>query len=70
MKKPVLDLIKLYQRGGLLFLGRSTCRYFPTCSDYTKEAVEKHGAIKGLVLGAGRISRCHPWAKGGYDPCK
>ena len=47
-----------------------TCRFYPTCSEYTKQAVEKYGALKGLYLGLIRILKCHPFHKGGYDPLK
>jgi len=76
MKKTVLGLIRFYQktigfRKGFLktfFLVDSACRYSPTCSDYTYQAIEKYGVVKGTILGLKRIIRCHPWAKGGYDP--
>lgn len=48
-------------------LGRH-CRFQPTCSTYFRQAVEKHGAIRGAALGLARICRCHPWHPGGYDP--
>lgn len=71
----LIGLITLYQKtlspdhGPLRFLfGVGVCRYKPTCSDYTKEAIIKHGATKGIVLGLSRISRCHPWREGGHDP--
>ena len=48
----------------------SACRFHPTCSEYMKEAIEKHGVIKGVGLGLHRLSRCHPFHPGGYDPVK
>ncbi|MCH2189528.1 MAG: membrane protein insertion efficiency factor YidD [Gammaproteobacteria bacterium] len=46
----------------------TNCRYTPTCSEYTKEAIEQHGWLKGMALGVKRLSRCHPWGGSGYDP--
>lgn len=68
-KQIVIFLIKLYQKLSQLF-PRQQCRFFPTCSEYTLQAVNKYGVIKGLKLGLKRISRCHPWHKGGADPLK
>jgi len=63
----VLVLIQLYQRLlSPLFAG--SCRYLPSCSDYMAEAVERHGALAGLALGAARIGRCHPFGGSGLDP--
>jgi putative membrane protein insertion efficiency factor len=44
------------------------CRFHPSCSEYFIQAVEKHGAVRGVVKGIRRICRCHPWNRGGYDP--
>ena len=46
----------------------ATCRFQPTCSHYSKEALEKHGLLKGGMLSIKRISKCHPWGDSGYDP--
>ena len=59
--------IKLYQILLSPLLGQS-CRYFPTCSQYTIEAIDKYGPIKGIWLGTKRISRSHPWGGSGHDP--
>ena len=66
MKKIILLLINVYQK--LSKLTPSRCRFYPTCSQYTKEAIIKYGIIKGGTLGIKRIARCHPLNKGGYDP--
>lgn len=44
------------------------CRFYPNCSDYAREAVEKHGVLRGLWLAIRRVGRCHPWNPGGFDP--
>lgn len=69
MKYAVLEVLKLYKTFVSPFLPPS-CRFTPTCSVYTMEAVEKYGAFKGTWLGAKRILRCQPFCKGGHDPVK
>lgn len=64
---PLLFLIKVYQRL-ISPLFPSTCRYQPTCSHYTVEALQKHGFFKGGWLAIKRILSCHPWGGSGYDP--
>ncbi|MGB1237392.1 MAG: membrane protein insertion efficiency factor YidD [Pseudomonadales bacterium] len=61
-----LLLIKAYQYLISPLLG-SNCRFYPTCSSYTREAIEVHGAIKGVWLGVKRILKCHPYSDGGVD---
>lgn len=62
-----LAIIKFYQWGLSPLIGPA-CRYQPTCSRYTAEAIRKYGPWKGSILGIKRISRCHPWGGHGYDP--
>lgn len=66
---PFILLIKLYQYL-LSPLLPNACRYTPTCSQYSIEAIKKYGPLKGIWLGVKRISRCHPWGGSGYDPVK
>jgi len=68
-KKIIKGLILLYQNFVSPWLP-SVCRFYPTCSQYTIEAIDKYGARKGLFLGIKRISKCHPFHPGGYDPLR
>jgi putative membrane protein insertion efficiency factor len=67
MKYLINSLFRAYRYFISPMLPKS-CRYFPSCSEYGIEAVEKKGVVKGLYLTFKRIIRCHPFAKGGYDP--
>ncbi|MBQ7237550.1 MAG: membrane protein insertion efficiency factor YidD [Bacteroidales bacterium] len=67
MKKLIIWLIRWYQTS-ISPLTPPSCRYTPTCSQYTLEAIQKYGALKGIWLGIKRIARCHPWGGSGYDP--
>lgn len=69
IRRALLWAIRLYQ---LLIspLLAPTCRFHPTCSQYTHDAIRLYGPAKGLLMGAGRLLRCHPFHPGGYDPVK
>lgn len=76
-KKIILILIRIYQKTlsldhGILsfFYPKKLCRFHPTCSEYSYQAIEKYGIFKGGLKGLRRILRCHPWNDGGYDPVK
>ena len=66
---PMIGLINFYKYLISPLLGNN-CRFLPTCSEYTKEAIIKFGLIKGTSLGFKRIIKCHPWGKSGHDPIK
>lgn len=69
MKFLVLDLLGVYKAVVSPFLPPA-CRFEPTCSEYTSQAVEKYGALKGTWMGVKRILRCQPFCTGGHDPVK
>lgn len=63
----LIGLVVVYKATLSPLLGRH-CRFEPTCSSYFRQAVQKHGAVRGSLKGISRICRCHPWHPGGYDP--
>lgn len=67
MRRMLIALLRAYQYGVSPFLGRN-CRFYPNCSEYAIEAVERHGGPRGTWLAAKRLCRCHPWHPGGFDP--
>ena len=69
MKYPLIWIIKFYQRF-ISPLFPQTCRFYPTCSAYFIQALEKYGFFKGNFLGIKRVMKCHPFHPGGYDPLK
>jgi hypothetical protein len=69
MREAVIAVLRLYKRW-ISPLLPSACRFHPTCSDYMCQAVEKHGVLRGVWLGIGRLGRCHPFHAGGFDPVR
>jgi len=67
LRDGLIGAVRFYQRAVSPLLG-SNCRFSPSCSQYTIEAIEKYGIVRGIWKGMKRISRCHPLSKGGYDP--
>mgnify|MGYP001623988180 FL=1 len=72
MKKVCIYLINFYQKHISYWLETKNirCKFYPTCSEYAKQALEKYGVIKGGLLAVKRILKCNPFSKGGYDPLK
>ncbi len=67
MKPLLLLLLKGYKLGVSPFLGQH-CRFHPSCSDYARDAIISHGALRGSLLAGRRLCKCHPWHAGGFDP--
>jgi uncharacterized protein len=67
MSRILIALIRAYQYAISPMLG-ARCKYYPSCSAYTLEAIKVHGPLKGVGLGAWRILRCNPFSNGGFDP--
>lgn len=67
MKRLLIGIVRIYQKT-VSRITPASCRFYPCCSDYAIEAIEKHGIVTGLWLSLRRICRCHPWNPGGVDP--
>lgn len=72
MKKICIYIIEFYQKhiSKIIESKNIKCKFYPSCSEYTKQAIEKYGVIKGCAYGIKRILKCNPFSKGGYDPLK
>ena len=72
MKKILIKIIKFYQKNISPYFGQQGihCKFEPTCSEYTRQAIEKYGSLKGIYLGIKRLIKCNTFSKGGYDPLK
>lgn len=67
MARVLIVLVKAYQYLLSPFFGQQ-CRFYPTCSEYSVQALQKHGALRGSYYTLRRLMRCHPWCDGGHDP--
>jgi len=70
LRFPILAIILLYQKTLSKALPGNTCRFYPSCSHYTYQAIYKYGVLKGGLMGTWRILRCNPFSEGGFDPVK
>ncbi len=68
MKYILIVFLRIYQMLISPFLPANSCRFYPSCSQYAVEALQKHGAMRGMFLSIKRILKCHPYHEGGYDP--
>ena len=69
MRKLIVGILRLYKLT-LSPLLPSACRYYPSCSEYMRQAVEKYGPVRGVWMGIKRVARCHPFHQGGLDPVR
>ena len=69
MRKLIVAFLRLYKLAISPMLP-SACRYYPSCSDYMRQAVEKYGPVRGVWMGIKRLARCHPFHQGGLDPVR
>ena len=67
MKTLLIAAVRVYQYALRPMLG-ANCRFYPSCSDYAREAIERHGVLRGSWLATRRVCRCHPYHPGGFDP--
>ena len=67
LRRFVIGLINIYRFAISPLIG-PRCRFMPTCSEFTHDAIQVHGTCKGIFLGVKRLLKCHPWHSGGYDP--
>lgn len=69
-KKILIKIIIFYQKNISIYFRKNgtCCKFYPSCSEYTKQAIDKYGGLKGSIKGIKRILRCNPFSKGGYDP--
>ncbi|MGC8728729.1 MAG: membrane protein insertion efficiency factor YidD [Elusimicrobiales bacterium] len=65
-----MDLLWISWKSIRLIIGPSSCRYYPSCSEYSREAFKKYNPLKATIISVWRIVRCNPFSKGGYDPLK
>lgn len=70
LKRILIKIILFYQKNISVYFQKNGthCKFYPSCSEYTKQAIQKYGCIKGSIKGFKRILRCNPFSKGGYDP--
>ena len=72
MKKILIKSILFYKKHISIFFSKNgtNCKFYPTCSEYAIQAIEKYGSLKGTIISIKRILRCNPFSKGGYDPLR